>query len=131
MIKRALVVLAMVALISLFGFLTEPWLLIFGWFHFCARNVRQVRIYPASVITGTVFVALLVAAIHACGSSFCRADSAVTRRWHIRWTLAILAVIVVMFVTSLSTIGLVRHAGWMFSSTDPTYKETVQHKEEF
>jgi len=42
-----------------------------------------------------------------------------------------LGVIFVMFVESLSTIGLARHLGWMLSSTDPSYQETVEYKVDF
>ena len=90
-------------------------------------------VHPTSAITGAVFVVLLVAAIHGCGSSYFRAvsaKSAVTRRWRFRWTLAVLGVVVVMFVAGLSTIGLARHLGWMLSSSDPTYKKTFEYKVE-
>ncbi len=131
MIKKFIVAAAVILILS---FLIELPLLAFGWIHFLVRNLGQVSVHPASVITSVVFIALLIAAIHGCGSSFCRAvsaKSAVTRRWRFGWTLAILAVVVVMFVAGLSTIGLVRHLGWMQSSTDPTYKETVQYKVDF
>jgi hypothetical protein len=129
MIKK---LLAVAALILMLGFLIEFPLLGYGWMPFLARNLREVSVQPGSMITGVVFVALLIAAIHGCGSSHCRAvsaKSAVARRWRFRWTLAVLGVVVVMFVAGLSTIGLARHLGWMLSSTDPTYKETVEYKD--
>lgn len=132
MIKKPFVVAAIILAVALvLTFLIELPPLVFGWIYFIARNLRQVSVHPASVITGVVFVALLMAAIHGCSSSYCRAistKSAIKRRWPIRRTLAILGIVVVMFVVCLSTIGLVRHVGWMFSSTDPTYKESVQYK---
>ena len=88
--------------------------------------------HPASLITGAIFVALLIAAVHGCGRSYGRAvaaKSAAVPRWRFRWTLAVLGVVVVTFVSGLSTIGLARHLGWMLSSTDPSYQETVEYKD--
>jgi hypothetical protein len=93
--------------------------------------LRHVTVHPAGVITGAVFVGLLIVVMHGFGSSYCRAASAKTgivRRWRFRRTLAILGIVVVMFVVSLSMIGLARHLGWMFSSSDPTYEETVRYE---
>jgi len=133
LIKKLLAVAAVILVLGFLSFLMELPPLAFGWLHFLARNLGQVSVHPASVVTGAVFVALLIVAIHGCGSSFCRAvtaKSAVAPRWRFRWTLAILGVVVLMFVAGLSTIGLARHLGWMFSTADPTYMETVKFKME-
>ena len=131
MIKR---LIAVAAVILVFGVLMKFPLLAFGWAHFVARNFQEASVHPASLISGAVFVGLLVAAIHGCGSSYCRAvaaKSATAVRWRFRGTLAVLGVVVVMFVAGLSAIGLARHVGWMFSTADPSYEETVEYKWEF
>ena len=108
-------------------------LLVYGWVLFLLRTVPQVSVNPVAIISGTVFIVLLAVAIQGCCSSYCSAvsaKSAVSVRWRFRWSLVLVCVVVVMFVAALSTIGLARHVGWLFSSTDPTYKETVQYKME-
>jgi len=105
--------------------------LAFGWLDFLLRNVHRVSINPTAVISGIVFIAIAVAAIHGCGASLCRATSPTSRsqrRWHFRWTLTVLAVVVLMFVVGLSTVGLARHLGWLLSSKQPTYEERVSYK---
>jgi hypothetical protein len=131
MIKK---LLAAAIVILLLGVVVDPRALLFGWLYFLIRNLPRMSVNPAAVISGAIFVALFVAAVQRGGVSYCRAASAKSgsdRRWCFRWTLMVLAVVVLMFLVGLATIGLARHLGWLLSSKQPIYEEKVSYKTDF
>jgi hypothetical protein len=41
------------------------------------------------------------------------------RRWRIRWTVSIVAVVVIMFIAGFAVVGLTRQTMWLLSSREP------------
>jgi hypothetical protein len=105
--------------------------LFFGWIGFIRRNFPQATINPAGVATGVVFLLLLIAMIEIFARSIVRSIPRETesppRRWHLRWTLSIVAAIFLMFAVGYSSIGLARYIGWMINSPGQDYQVQI-HK---
>lgn len=97
--------------------------LAFGWIAFLARVVPEVKVGWGGVATGVVCLTLLVAGSHRfLGWVYeqTRGEGEPTvKRWHWRWTGSLVAVIVLMFVAGLATVGVAHQVGWLVTSKEP------------
>ncbi|MHB9005006.1 MAG: hypothetical protein ACYC6C_13290 [Coriobacteriia bacterium] len=102
--------------------------LLFGWFAFLRDNLSRVTVNPTTVATSLAFVVVLLALAQYVGGwwSKSRDSQASPRRWRFRSSLAVLAVVFLMFAVGLSTVGLARHVGWLLSSADGIYIGQVE-----
>jgi prepilin-type processing-associated H-X9-DG protein len=97
-----------------------------GWAFYLARVVPQVGIDRAGAITAALCLALFLAGSHAflgwlCGHVGAEKDPAdpSLRRWRPRWTVALGALIVLMFVAGISAAGIIHQVGWLLTSGEP------------
>lgn len=110
-----------------------PLLVVFGWARFLEDNVPRMTFDLPAVALGCgatlIFVGLahfvlrsLVARPNESGSS---ASLHPATRWKWRWTCAILAVVLLMFVAGISLVGLTHQALWLANSPEPLYVEVL------
>jgi hypothetical protein len=102
--------------------------LVHGWFCFLLHNLPRISVNFAGVISGLVFVSLFLAVVHGCGASLCKSisgKSGCQHHWRFRWTLMVLGLVAVTFVSGLSAVGLARNLGWLAASRQPVYEERV------
>ena len=111
-----LLAIVMAALLYPAEFLTLSGALLFGWINFLRRVVPQAEVNWPGILTGLVFVVLLVAVLHLFAGWCYRVGASPGRRWRFRWTLSMALALFLMFVAGYSTIGLARHVGWICSS---------------
>jgi hypothetical protein len=93
-----------------------------GWVFFLARVVPQLTVNVSGVLTAAVCLAALTWGLHA----FLRwlhnqTRPAAAQRWRVRWTMAILGVIVLMFVAGIAATGMVHQIGWLSTSPEPLF----------
>jgi hypothetical protein len=86
-------------------------LLAFGWVDFLSRVLPQVTFDGPAIATGVTVVVLLLAGIHGLGVWFRPGGG-----WRLRWSLAFVAALVLMFSSGLAVVGLLRLIGWMFGA---------------
>jgi prepilin-type processing-associated H-X9-DG protein len=99
--------------------------LIVGWIIFTARVVPQVRIGWGGVTTGIICLILFAAGLHAFLDWYSKetrveGDQA-TRGWKWRWTASLVALIVLLFVAGLSTVGIAHQVGWLLTSKEALF----------
>lgn len=103
--------------------------LLFGWLRFAGETFPQARANAGGVVSGVLVFVLLIAAVHGFARTFRRTPSelpssdsqSTTKGWRFRWSLTVVAAVVVMFAAGFATVGLARHVGWLLSSPSPWY----------
>jgi hypothetical protein len=120
-----------VALIALIWALTAEGALaiVFGWAAFLQRVVPRMTVYRPSVMVGATAFVLLMIGVHWFGRSLRRAPSpggAAPRPWRVRWTAAIVLLVVVAFAAGISMIGMVHQIGWLATSDQPWLGEAIE-----
>ena len=97
--------------------------LAFGWVFFLLRVVPEALVGWAGVATALACLVAFAAGLHAflgwlVGQMGTTAEGT-PRRWSMRWTGAIVAVVVLMFVAGLATVGATHQVGWLLTSKEP------------
>lgn len=97
-----------------------------GWAFFLARVVPRITLNVNGLITAVVCLLLLSVGLHFFLQSMFKripdvdsADVSSERRWHWRWSFAILAVIVLLFVAGISVVGITHQTTWIVTSKEP------------
>ncbi|WP_406697276.1 hypothetical protein V5E97_00410 [Singulisphaera sp. Ch08] len=97
--------------------------LAFGWLTYPARGLPRVTIAWDGVATGSVCLFLFIIGLHRTLRWFAGevqkargAGVEAPRLWSIRWTAALVTLIVTMFVAGLSATGVVHQVGWLIAS---------------
>lgn len=122
-------VTAVVVLLSCMGFVAPIDFAVavaFGWIWYLVRTLPQVQPASAGVVTAAACLVLFVV-----GSQFFLGwlyseirnrngtSGSPHSRWKWRWTLGLAAVIVVMFVAGMATVGVTHQLGWLLTSREP------------
>jgi len=96
------------------------WYLAFGWIHFILRNLATVELNGVLFAEGIAcMVALGIGTHYFCRWLYREAESATERAWRWHWTASGLAVVMMLFVAGIGTIGAVHQAAWLFSTKGP------------
>jgi prepilin-type processing-associated H-X9-DG protein len=91
-----------------------------GWLFFLFRVVPELTVSAGGVLMAVVCLAALAWGLHAFLRWFFDQTKPVAeQRWRVRWTLAILGVVVLMFVAGIAATGMVHQTGWLSTSPEP------------
>jgi hypothetical protein len=93
-----------------------PWQLVTGWVPYLARVLPRMTIDLRTTAVGVAAFVLFLAGLHGLGR-------AINRRWRLRWSLAAVAGVVVMFAAGICLIGAVHQTGWLLSGDEPAIVE--------
>jgi prepilin-type processing-associated H-X9-DG protein len=97
--------------------------LVLGWVFFIVRIATEVHPGWAGIATALICLIGFTAGLHAFLRWLSRERGAVygstSAPWKWQWTRSAVAVIVLMFVAGLSTVGVSHHAGWLLVSNEP------------
>lgn len=130
-----LILLLPILLIAVIGF-TAPLVaivtLVFGWTMYLARVIPQVSVSGPGVLTALFCLAAFTAGLHAFLQWLCRQNNSdfgeigtpVARMWSFRWTMGLVALIVLMFVAGLAAVGVTHQVGWLIASPDRILNES-------
>jgi hypothetical protein len=132
--KRSLVFLAGVVLLILLAIIHEvPRMLLFGWLLFLARVLSRLSVDWGVVAVSCTALVLFTAGIHWIGRSWRRStvtDSSATRpRWKIRWSLALVAVLFLLFTIGVCMIGITHQVSWLLSDPQPLFGSALKYRE--
>jgi len=125
------ILLGLVGLIFLtYGFGTWPfevgWYLAFGWIQFIVKNFATVELNAVLAGEGIVCtIALGVGAHYFCQWLYREAGAPTASPWRWQWTAAGLALVLLLFVSGIGTIGAVHQAAWLFSTKDPLLVDSM------
>lgn len=108
-------------------------LVLFGWARFLDDNVPRMTFDLPAVAVGAAATVLFVVLAHFTLRSFTAARAAAAEppatsrasKWQWRWTLAIVAVVLLMFVAGTSLVGLTHQVLWLAASPEPVYDEVL------
>lgn len=110
-----------------------------GWISFLGRVLPQVQPDGASVGLGVLSFLLFAVGLHWFLSWFyaatfsCRNPSAPGEnstdaihppRWFARWTLCIVAIVVMMFVAGISLVGITHQVAWLATAKEPLVRNS-------
>jgi len=108
---------------------TIAYMVVVGWFGYLTRVLPSVRVsWPgvATAITCLLVIALLGHRFAAWLWSSVPADGSASASpsvpWRMRWTMAILAVVVLMFVAGIGATGVAHQAAWLARSGQPMFE---------
>jgi prepilin-type processing-associated H-X9-DG protein len=112
--------------------------LAFGWLAYPARVLPRVTIGWDGVSTGIVCLALFTVGLHRTLVWLCRevqmtggAPAKDRRSWSPRWTAALVALTVVMFVAGISAAAVVHQAGWLIAARRSLVEEKTRLRNEW
>ncbi|MBA3313449.1 MAG: DUF1559 domain-containing protein [Planctomycetota bacterium] len=92
--------------------------LVFGWLLFLLRVLPRMTFDPGSTVVGMAALILLTAGAHAVGRSaskrFC-----LTHHWRLKWTVASVGLLFLLFVAGTSLIGITHQIAWLATSDEP------------
>jgi hypothetical protein len=99
--------------------------LVLGWVFFLGRTLPRLTVNWAGVATAAVCLVAGGVGLHFFARWLYQAKAgqeeteAVARRWRPRWTVAVVAVVVLMFVAGTAAVGLTHQTVWLFTSPEP------------
>ena len=103
-----------------FGFL-----ILVGWGIFLANTVPKMTVEPAALAVGAAALVVLTILIDGLarwlygGRPVGEGES--PRRWRFRWSLSVVATIVLLFASGIALIGLVHETGWLMTAQEPLF----------
>lgn len=97
--------------------------LAFGWLFFL-DNISKVRINGSGLINGLVCLALFAIGLHLFlgwlhGQMQGQGRNQAASPWKRSWTTSLVAIIVLMFVAGLASVGVTHQTGWLITSSEP------------
>jgi prepilin-type processing-associated H-X9-DG protein len=97
-----------------------------GWVTYLYRVIPRVRIDGWAAATAAVCLALLTVGVHQIFSWLYEqtphakeSEGSDLRRWPMRWTGWMVAVVLLMFVAGIAAVGVTHQAGWLLASGQP------------
>lgn len=89
--------------------------LVFGWVPFLGRVLPEVKPDGPTVAVGAAAVLLLGAGVHRVGRGWRGPD----HPWKVRWTVAAVGAVILLFAAGIAAVGVVHQVGWLATSDRP------------
>src|SRR5580658_72398 len=80
--------------------------ILFGWIPFLGRVLPEVKPDGPSVVVGALALLLFGAGVHWLGRSWRGTANPTAGRWRIRWTVAVVLGVVLLFTAGISLVGV-------------------------
>ncbi len=100
--------------------------LAFGWAFYVYQTLPQVHLNAVGILTAAICLAALAVGLHqflawlfAHVSASRNIKGSALHPWPIRWTGAILGLIVLMFLAGLAAVGISHQTAWLITSPEP------------
>jgi hypothetical protein len=104
------------------------WTLLFGWIGFLGRVLPKIQVNRESAAVGAIALVLFTAGVHGLGRGAARAagaEGSPRQAWRLRWTAALVALVIVAFAAGTAMIGVVHQVSWLAKSQQPLLGEAV------
>ena len=93
------------------------WFLLAGWIYFALENARTIELNPALFVEGIACtIALGIGAHYFCRWLYDALGASARRAWRWQWTASGLALVMLLFVAGIGTIGVTHQAAWLFNA---------------
>lgn len=102
--------------------------ILFGWISFLGRVVPQAQPDGPSVVVGSLALLLFGAGVHWIGRSSHRPAGADAKRWRVKWTVAVLVGVVLLFTAGISVVGMTHQVAWLATSDQPVVGEGLKRR---
>lgn len=109
-----------------------PFNLAFGWVFYGFQTLPHVRFAGSDILTAAVCLTVFAAGLHSFLRWLYRHVSASRQIegqaaiWPIRWTGALLGLILLMFVTGLAAVGISHQTAWLLTSPEPILHGSIR-----
>jgi hypothetical protein len=104
--------------------------LLTGWIAFLVGVLPQVEIDGQGVAVCIAATLMLIGILHLLLRWLhreTRGEAAAPRVWRLRWTAAIVGLLLLSFVAGTTMIGVVHQIGWLATSHEPMFQHRVDH----
>jgi hypothetical protein len=98
-------------------------MLFLGWIYFLFRVLPQMTVDQTALIQTAVAFVLLTAGVHVLARSWSAG------RWKFRWTLAGVALVVVLFAAGTAMIGAAHQVVWLVTSDEPLQTSVLKYQD--
>ncbi len=119
-----------VALLILLALSEPARALLFGWVFFLWRVLPRMKVNWGTIAVSGTALALFAGGVHwiACGWFRRKYPEAIEagKKWKMRWSLAVVAGVILMFAAGTSLIGVVHQTSWLATSTEPMYGSALK-----
>jgi prepilin-type processing-associated H-X9-DG protein len=109
-----------------------PFALLLGWIGFLRRVLPLITVDWPSVLVGCVAIALFALGVHWIGRAWQRdtprGEGASARPWKVRWSLALVVLVFLLFAAGIAMVGTVHQVGWLLAA-DSLFGETVPSRQ--
>jgi hypothetical protein len=112
-------------LIAIAATIEGAFTILFGWISFLRRVLPEVRPDGTSVLVGTVALLLFGVGVHWLGRSW-RTSASPGGKWRIRWTVAVVLGVILLFTAGISVIGITHQLAWLATSEQPMSGEALK-----
>lgn len=99
--------------------------LAFGWLHFPFVAVPKMTVEPVAAVVGCASLVLLTAVSHGFAGwlyAHARRDQALRPAWRLRWTTAIVPIIVLLFAASICLIVVIHQVAWLVTTHERIFE---------
>jgi hypothetical protein len=93
-----------------------------GWAFFLVRVLPEVSVRPAAVLEAVLVLAALGVGLHLFMRWLWpqwRSQESGTPAWPVRWSVSMLSLLVLLFLSAMATVGIGHHVGWLASGRAP------------
>jgi hypothetical protein len=88
-------------------------LLLFGWITYLHRVLPEMTFNPEIAMDAAIALALAIYGFHCVLRSWSKPSKEKPARWHFGWTLKITVMVLLLFATSIASIGMVHQIAWL------------------
>lgn len=125
--KKACLIVGVVVFLLFCLIFSFPWEILWdlatGWVFYLIRVLPQLRADLGTTGTAMVCFFALPLGLHLFLSWFWRARPDSTgSAWPFRWTIVILAVVMLMFIAGISAVGITHQTAWLVTSPEPLFQ---------
>ena len=117
-----LVVLPCIGTMGAMWIVELPVQLAAGWVMFLGRVLPEMSVRPTAVVEAVLVLAALGVGLHLFMRWLwpqLRSQESSTQAWPVRWSVSILSLLVLLFLSTMATVGIGHHVGWLASGRAP------------
>jgi len=123
--RTAVALVASFVLIAAAITLEGAFVVVLGWAPFLARVLPQVEPDGPSVAVGLLALMVFGAGVHGLGRSWRGSGRLRGERWRVRWTVAVVLGVILLFTAGTAIVGISHQVAWLATSEQPLVGQGV------
>jgi len=114
-VGTATALLVMFVVLVVFGIIPFQFvgLLLFGWIAYLARVLPEITFNPEIAFDGVVALVLALFGLHRILCWWLRQSGDKSGKWRFSWTLKVTVMLLLLFATSIASVGMIHQIGWL------------------